>query len=98
MLTSASQCRSAAASLQQGEKKIRVYDLRLETEAKTFKLFKIAGRDFNDFLQALHKVMSATLIWGQGRGQKVLTYIFMALRAQMIGRPTASVSASTILS
>ncbi|XP_039473441.1 structural maintenance of chromosomes flexible hinge domain-containing protein 1 isoform X5 [Oreochromis aureus] len=56
MLTSASQCRSAAASLQQGEKKIRVYDLRLETEAKTCKLFKIAGRDFNDFLQALHKV------------------------------------------
>ncbi|XP_019218618.1 structural maintenance of chromosomes flexible hinge domain-containing protein 1 isoform X2 [Oreochromis niloticus] len=55
MLTSASQRRSAAASLQQGEKKIRVYDLRLETEAKTCKLFEIAGRDFNDFLQALHK-------------------------------------------
>ncbi|XP_063339511.1 structural maintenance of chromosomes flexible hinge domain-containing protein 1 isoform X2 [Pelmatolapia mariae] len=56
MLTSASQRRSAAASLQQGEKKIRVYDLRLETEAKTCKLFEIAGWDFNDFLQALHKV------------------------------------------
>ncbi|XP_039900102.1 structural maintenance of chromosomes flexible hinge domain-containing protein 1-like isoform X2 [Simochromis diagramma] len=55
MLTSASQRRSAAASLQQGEKKIRVYDLRLETEAKTCKLFEIAGWDFNDFLQALHK-------------------------------------------
>ncbi|XP_035765527.1 structural maintenance of chromosomes flexible hinge domain-containing protein 1 isoform X2 [Neolamprologus brichardi] len=56
MLTSASQRRSAAASLQQGEKKIRVYDLRLETEAKTCKPFEIAGWDFNDFLQALHKV------------------------------------------
>ncbi|XP_013767805.1 structural maintenance of chromosomes flexible hinge domain-containing protein 1 isoform X2 [Pundamilia nyererei] len=56
MLTSASQRRSAAASLQQGEKKIHVYDLRLETEAKTCKLFEIAGWDFNDFLQALHKV------------------------------------------
>ncbi|KAL4001171.1 hypothetical protein ACER0C_006470 [Sarotherodon galilaeus] len=56
MLTSASQRRSAAASLQQGEKKIRVYDLRLETEAKTCKLFEIASWDFNDFLQALHKV------------------------------------------
>lgn len=61
MLTSASQRRSAAASLQQGEKKIRVYDLRLETEAKTCKPFEIAGWDFNDFLQALHKVM--LLLW-----------------------------------
>lgn len=76
MLTSASQRRSAAASLQQGEKKIRVYDLRLETEAKTCKPFEIAGWDFNDFLQALHKVMSATLIWGQAiRARSESSYI-----------------------
>uniref|UniRef100_A0A3Q0SBE8 Structural maintenance of chromosomes flexible hinge domain containing 1 n=1 Tax=Amphilophus citrinellus TaxID=61819 RepID=A0A3Q0SBE8_AMPCI len=58
MLNSASKRRSAAAaSLQEGRdsKKIRVYDRRLETEAKTSKLLETAGLDFNDFLKALHK-------------------------------------------
>lgn len=67
MLNSASERRSAAASLRQGRgsKKIRVYDRRLETEAKTSKLLETAGLDFNDFLRVLHKAMPATLVWGQ---------------------------------